>query len=235
MMHMGKLVLVRHGESRWNLCNRFTGWIDVPLSEKGIKEAEECAQHCKQYEYSAAFTSNLTRAQETLLIILSQQDRTGVFQHDHDPKYSTWIRGSNRCSGSDIPVFASSALNERYYGALQGMEKGSAEKKYGKDKVQAWRRGYTNRPPRGESLEEAHARMHPYLVKKILPRVRRGENILVTAHGNTLRAAIKHLEGISDEQIALVDLPEAKPLIYEYRKGRFVRIEGEYKLDRPLR
>jgi 2,3-bisphosphoglycerate-dependent phosphoglycerate mutase len=115
------------------------------------------------------------------------------------------------------------------------MEKGSAEKKYGKDKVQAWRRGYTNRPPRGESLEEAHARMHPYLVKKILPRVRRGENILVTAHGNTLRAAIKHLEGISDEQIALVDLPEAKPLIYEYRKGRFVRIEGEYKLDRPLR
>lgn len=235
MMYMGKLVLVRHGESRWNLCNRFTGWIDVPLSEKGIKEAEECAQHCRQYAYAAAFTSNLTRAQETLLIILSQQDRTGVFQHDHDPKYSTWIRGSNRCSGSDIPVFASSALNERYYGALQGMEKGSAERKYGKEKVQAWRRGYTNRPPRGESLEEAHARMHPYLVKKILPRVRRGENILVTAHGNTLRAAIKHLEGISDEQIALVDLPEAKPLIYEYRKGRFVRIEGEYKLDRPLR
>ena len=232
---MGILVLVRHGESRWNLCNRFTGWVDVPLSEKGIKEAEQCAEHCKHYKYSAAFTSRLTRAQETLLIILSKQNRTGVFQHEADARYSKWIKGSNRGSGSDIPVFASSALNERYYGLLQGLEKGAAEKKYGKEQVRSWRRGYTNRPPRGETLEEAHARMHPYLVKEILSRVRKGENVLVTAHGNTLRAAIKHLEGISDEQIALVDLPEAKPLIYEYRRGRFVRIEGEYKLDRPLR
>jgi 2,3-bisphosphoglycerate-dependent phosphoglycerate mutase len=232
---MGKLVLVRHGESRWNLCNRFTGWIDVPLSEKGIKEAEACAVHCKKYEYSAAFTSNLTRAQETLLIILSQQERTGVFQHDHDLRYSRWIRDSNRCSGSDIPVFASAALNERHYGALQGMEKGAAEKKYGKEKVRAWRRGYTDKPPRGESLEEAHARMHPHLMKKILPRVKRGENIIVTAHGNTLRAAIKHLEVISDQDISYIDLPEAKPLIYEFRRGSFVRIEGEYHMNRPLR
>lgn len=232
---MGKLVLVRHGESRWNLCNRFTGWIDVPLSEKGIKEAEECAVHCKKYAYTTAFTSNLTRAQETLLIILSQQDRTGVFQHDHDPKYSNWIHGSNRCSGDDIPVFSSSTLNERYYGALQGMEKGTAEKKYGKEKILAWRRGYTDRPPRGESLEAAHARMHPFLVKNILPKVKKGENVIVVAHGNTLRAAIKHLEGVSDDQITHIDLPQAKPLVYEFKKGRFVRIEGEYQLDRPLR
>lgn len=232
---MGILVLVRHGESRWNLCNRFTGWIDVPLSEKGIKEAEECAVHCKKYEYSAAFTSNLTRAQETLLIILSQQNKTGVFQHDHDPKYSNWLRGSNRCSGDDIPVFPSAALNERYYGSLQGMDKDAAEKKYGKEKILAWRRGYSDRPPRGESLEEAHARMHPFLVKKILPKVRKGENVIVTAHGNTLRAAIKHLEEISDDQITHIDLPQAKPLVYEFNRGRFTRIEGEYQLDRPLR
>ena len=232
---MGILTLVRHGESRWNQCNRFQGWIDVPLSEKGIEEAKRCAEHCKRYQYTATFTSNLTRAQETLLIILSKQDRVGIFQHEDDKRYSKWIRGSNHCGGSDTPVFASAALNERYYGLLQGMEKSVAEKKYGKDKVLAWRRGYTDRPPQGESLEEAHDRMHPYLVKKILPRVRRGENILVTAHGNTLRAAIKHLERISDDQITHIDLPEAKPLVYEYRKGQFVRIEGEYQLDRPLR
>ncbi len=232
---MGMLILVRHGESRWNLSNRFTGWVDVPLSEKGIREAERCAIHCKRYEYSAAFTSNLTRAQETLLIILSKQERTGVFQHEDDPRYSRWIRGSNYSDHNDIPIFASTALNERYYGALQGMEKDAAEQKYGKKKVLAWRRGYTDKPPRGESLEEAHARMHPYLMKKILPRVKRGENILVTAHGNTLRAAIKHLEGISEDQIAFVDLPQAKPLVYKFRHGRFERIEGEYHLDRPLR
>lgn len=234
-MRMGILVLVRHGESRWNLCNRFTGWIDVPLSEKGIKEAERCAAHCKRYEYSAAFTSKLTRAQETLLIILSQQGKTGVFQHDDDPRYSRRISGSNRCGGGDIPIFSSAALNERYYGALQGMEKTAAERKFGKEKVRAWRRGYTDRPPNGESLEEAHARMHPYLVKKILPRVRRGENILVTAHGNTLRAAIKHLEKISDQEISYIDLPATRPLVYEYRNGGFVRIAGEYQMDRPLR
>lgn len=232
---MSVLVLVRHGESRWNLSNRFTGWVDVPLSEKGIDEAERCAVHCKRFEYSAAFTSTLTRAQETLLIILSKQNRTGIFQHADDLRYVKWIRSSNRRNGNDIPVFASSALNERYYGTLQGMEKHAAEKKYGKDKVSNWRRGYTDRPPNGESLEEAHARMHPYLIRNILSRVRRRENILLTAHGNTLRAAIKHLEGISDENIASVDLPEAKPLVYEYGQGKFKRVEGEYRLNRPLR
>ncbi|MBI5654126.1 histidine phosphatase family protein [Candidatus Uhrbacteria bacterium] len=232
---MGKLVLVRHGESRWNLSNRFTGWIDIPLSENGIKEAGRCAVHCKDFDYSAAYTSTLTRAQETLLIILSGQARTGIFQHADDTRYSGWIRNSNRRVGDDIPIFSSSALNERYYGMLQGMDKTAAERKYGKDKVKAWRRGYADKPPHGESLEEAHARMHPYLVRNILPKVRRGETVLVTAHGNTLRAAIKHLEGISDQDISYVDLPEAKPLVYEYSRGRYQRIEGEYGFDRPLR
>ncbi len=232
---MGTLVLVRHGESRWNLGNRFTGWIDVPLSEGGIKEAGLCAVHCKRFEYAAAYTSNLARAQETLLIILSKQKRTGIFQHGRDPRYSRWIHESNRYNKNEIPIFASETLNERYYGTLQGMDKSAAEKKFGKEKVHAWRRGYVDRPPRGESLKEAHARMHPYLVKKILPKVRHGLDILVAAHGNTLRAAIKHLEGISDQDISFVDLPEAKPLVYEYGRGRFKRIEGEYGLDRPLR
>jgi 2,3-bisphosphoglycerate-dependent phosphoglycerate mutase len=232
---MGTLVLVRHGESRWNLDNRFTGWVDVPLSQNGIREAERVADFCQKFEYSAAFTSNLTRAQETLLIILARQDLTGVFQHSNDYRHPDWIRHSNQPSVRDIPVYVSAELNERYYGALQGLSKRVAEKKYGKDQVLAWRRGYEDRPPGGESLKETQARVQPYLTKHILPRVRLGESVIVAAHGNTLRAVIKNLEGISDEDIAYVDLPVARPLVYHYRRGKFVRVEGDYQLSRPLR
>lgn len=232
---MSLLVLVRHGESRWNQCNRFTGWVDVPLSENGVHEAELCARHCKQYDFSACFTSKLERAHSTAQIILSQQDRTGIFQHKNDPRYSHWIKRSNHCDGGDIPIFGTPLLNERYYGALQGMEKGEAERKYGKEKLLAWRRGFEERPPRGESLKDVYKRTHPLLTRSLLPRLKHGEDILLAGHGNTLRAIIKRIEGISDEDIAFVDLPEAKPIVYEYKKGAFTRVKGEYSLDRPLR
>lgn len=232
---MGTLVLVRHGESRWNLSNRFTGWVDVPLSENGIREAGRVAAHCRKFAYDTAFVSALSRAQETLLIILARQGRTGIFQRPENSRHAGWIRKSNVCGPDDLPVHVSDALNERYYGELQGMEKRAAEKKYGEKKVLAWRRGYAARPPGGESLEETHARVHPYLVRKILPRVRRGEDILVVAHGNTLRAIIKHLEGVSDDDIAFIDLPEAMPLAYRHRHGRFTHVEGDYRFNRPLR
>lgn len=232
---MGSLILVRHGESRWNLDNRFTGWVDVPLSEEGIREAQACAMHCKKYDYTSAFTSMLSRAQATLLVILSQQNRTGIFQHPDDSQYAKWIRASNRHNGDGIPVYMDHRLNERYYGALQGMEKDTAEKKFGTEQVITWRRGYLEQPPGGESLKDAHERMHPYLVRAILPRVRKGENVLLVAHGNTLRAAIKHIEEISEEDIAFIDLPKAKPIVYGYRAGKYTRIGGEYTFKRPLR
>jgi len=232
---MAVLVLVRHGESRWNLSNRFTGWVDVPLSLNGVREAQACAKHCAKYDYDAAFTSKLQRAQSTISIILTRQNRTGIFQHEGNGKHYRWSCESNKCLPDDIPIYDSESLNERYYGVLQGMDKKAAEEKYGIEKLFKWRRGYKDRPPKGESLEDAHARMHPYLVRNILPKVRKGGNILLTAHGNTLRAAIKHLEGISDHDIARIDLPEAEPLVYEFRRGGFKRIEGEYRLDRPLR
>ncbi len=231
---MGYLVLVRHGESRWNLTNRFTGWVDVPLSEKGIREAERVAAHCRKYAYAAAYTSDLSRAQETLLIILAGQNKTAVFQHDPVPGYEAWIKRSNLRDG-DIPVFATVALNERYYGDLQGMNKRDTEKIYGLNQVLAWRRGYDDRPPGGETLAETHGRALSYLQKRVLPRVRRGEDILVVAHGNTLRGVIMQLEGISAKDIASVDLPEARPLTYKYFRGRFRRVEGKYRLGRPLR
>lgn len=232
---MSKLVLVRHGESFWNQSNKFTGWADVPLTVNGIKEAQQLAVHCQQFKYSAAFTSELIRAQATLLIILSKQLQTGIFQHVTDTPHSEWLTHSNQFGENEIPIFTNSALNERYYGELQGMNKLEAEAKYGKEQVIKWRRHYKSIPPDGESLEEAHSRMHNYFVEHILSRVINGETILVTAHGNTLRAAIKHLEELSDNDIAKVNLPEAKPLVYEYMDGKFIRIEGDYDLARPLR
>jgi 2,3-bisphosphoglycerate-dependent phosphoglycerate mutase len=233
---MGHLVLVRHGESRWNQCNKFTGWIDVPLSENGIREAQACAKHCKKYKYTSAFTSKLERAHLTLFIILASQDRTGIVQHEHDASYYRWTKRSNACGVDDLPVFESKALNERYYGALQGMEKGEAERKYGAEKLLSWRRGFHARPPGGgESLEDTFKRVQPYFLRHVLPRVKKSEDVLFVGHGNALRAAIKHIENISDDEITFIDLPKATPIIYEYRRGKFHRIEGEYTFRRPLR
>jgi 2,3-bisphosphoglycerate-dependent phosphoglycerate mutase len=232
---MGKLILVRHGESFWNLSNKFTGWADVPLTETGIHEAQEVAIHCQQFKYTVAFTSELIRAQATLLIILAKQTQTGIFQHVTDDLDSEWLTRSNQCGMNEIPIYSNSALNERYYGDLQGMDKSSAEAKYGEKQIISWRRGYKDIPPNGESLEEAHLRMHNYFIDHILSRVIKGETVLVTAHGNTLRAAIKHLEDISDTDIAFVNLPQAKPLVYEYQDSSFKRTEGDYDLSRPFR
>lgn len=232
---MGTLVLVRHGESRWNVSGRFTGWVDVPLSEKGVHEAERCAEHCKEYDFDVAFTSALERAHATLLIILSRQNRTGIIQHEGDHPHYKWRCYSNKCDGKDIPVFESEALNERYYGLLQGMDKKEAVKIYGREKVFAWRRGYVAKPPRGESMKDAFERTWPYFEKKIMPRIRRGETVMIAGHGNTLRAMIKRLEKISDDAISRLDLPEAKPVAYDYHKGKWTRIEDGYTFDRPLR
>ncbi len=232
---MGALVLVRHGESKWNQCNRFTGWVDVPLSEKGIREAQDCAVHCKRFQFDSAFTSDLERARHTLLVILSLQGHTAIVQHPEDSRYRRWTRLSNRCGGNDIPVFTSSLLNERFYGVLQGMEKGHAERRFGKEKVFRWRRGFTDRPPSGETLQETFKRVYPYFVRSILPRVQRGETVFLAGHGNTLRGIVKYFEGISNEDVAFLDLPHGHPLVYTYKRGRFARTEGNVKFDRPLR
>lgn len=227
---MGTLVLVRHGESRWNLSNRFSGWVDVPLSENGVLEAQRCAKHCEGYTFSLAYTSALSRAQSTLFIILSQQDRTAIVQHPEDARYR--YKDGNR---ADIPVEVSQTLNERHYGLLQGLNKKAAERVYGKDRVICWRRGYHDRPPKGESLHDTYNRVLPFFLKVIVPRLRRGHTILVASHGNTLRSLIKYIDQISDEGIACVDLPEARPIVYKYAHGKYRHIEGDYTFRRPLR
>ncbi len=234
-MSMGTLVMIRHGESRWNLDNRFSGWVDVPLSANGIEEAEHCSSHCEKFEFDMGFTSNLERAQSTILIVLSKQDRTGIFQHKGESPFYHWTCYSNRCAIDDIPIYIDERLNERYYGALQGLDKREAEKKYGEERVLRWRRGYADRPPRGESLEDTFHRVIPYFTRSILPHLKKGKTILLAAHGNTLRAIIKHLEGTSDDAIAFVDLPKAKPIVYQWKNGSFKHLSGDFSTNRPLR
>jgi 2,3-bisphosphoglycerate-dependent phosphoglycerate mutase len=218
---MKKLVLVRHGQSIWNKDNRFTGWIDVGLSEKGIGEAVEAARLLKRegYGFDAAYTSVLKRAIKTLWIILEEMDLM-------------WI-----------PVHRSWRLNERHYGALQGLDKSETTRRHGEDQVLQWRRGYAVRPPAlsmdddrspirdpryahlrreerplTESLKDTVARFLPYWNETIAPAIRDGRRVLIAAHGNSLRALVKHLDGISDDDIVGLNIPTGIPLVYELKE-----------------
>lgn len=217
---MSVLVLVRHGESRWNLENRFAGWVDVPLSEKGIKEAIDCAKDLQSFDFDVAFTSKLTRAQTTLFIILSRQKKTGIFLHD-DGKGDEWSHHPMRVDESEMPVYSSENLNERYYGKLQGQNKQQAREMYGEEQVFIWRRSFDVAPPGGESLKDTYERTIPYFKDKILPLLEMDKNVIVVAHGNSLRSVVKYIEGISDEDIPKFELNTGEPVIYDHKKGRF--------------
>ncbi|MHB8422306.1 MAG: 2,3-bisphosphoglycerate-dependent phosphoglycerate mutase [Leptospirales bacterium] len=189
---IGKLVLVRHGQSQWNLENRFTGWVDVDLTDLGREEALKAGSHLAGIPFSSGFTSFLKRAQETMRLI---QESGGL---------------------QSLPVFRSSALNERHYGDLQGLDKDETAKKYGVEQVHIWRRSYDISPPGGESLKTTAERVLPYFEGEILPSLLRGENCLVVAHGNSLRAIVMFLERLTPKEIIEVNIPTAVPLYYEF-------------------
>jgi 2,3-bisphosphoglycerate-dependent phosphoglycerate mutase len=189
---MTHLVLLRHGESQWNLENRFTGWVDVPLSEKGIKEAREAGEKLKGYAFDRAFTSVLKRANDTLRIVLEIIGQTG------------------------IPIERDQALNERHYGDLQGLNKAETAQKYGDAQVKLWRRSYDVQPPNGESLKDTAARVLPYWEKKIAPCLAKHEHILIAAHGNSLRSLVMHLDRLTQQQVLELNIPTGVPLLYEF-------------------
>ncbi len=188
---MAKLVLLRHGESQWNLENRFTGWTDVPLSKKGEEEAREAGKKLKQFRFHKAFTSVLKRAIDTLTIAM---ETAGI---------------------KDIPIEKDKALNERHYGDLQGLNKAETAKKYGEEQVHLWRRGYDVRPPGGESLKETAERVLPYYHEKVEPELQAGHDVLVVAHGNSLRALVMYLDKMDKEEVLQLNIPTGVPLVYE--------------------
>lgn len=217
--NMTYLVLIRHGESKWNLENKFTGWVDVPLSEKGIKEAQRAAEKLKKINFDEAYTSKLIRAQQTLTIILSKQKKIGIKKQETEQR-KKW---SNHPKQEHIKIIEAQELNERYYGELQGLNKEETKKKYGEEQVFKWRRSYDIRPPKGESLKDVYKRATPYFKKKIIQALKKQKDVLIAAHGNSLRAIIKHIEKIPDKEIAQLELETGKPIIYKYEKGKLIK------------
>ncbi len=188
---MSQLVIIRHGQSQWNLENRFTGWVDVPLSAKGEAEATAAGDKLKGFVFDEAFTSALQRAQNTLALAMKQAGHR------------------------DIPVTKHEALNERMYGELQGLDKADTAAKYGDEQVHIWRRSYNIAPPGGESLKDTAARVIPYFEKEIEPKLKAGKNIIIAAHGNSLRALVMHLEKMTPEEILKFEIPTGQPRLYE--------------------
>lgn len=230
---MNYLVLIRHGESRWNLEQRFSGWVDVPLTNKGIEEANACAEKLKNLEVDVAFTSNLERAHSTLSLVLAQQYYNGYFVH-HEDEYHAHRYLPRDIDKEDIPIYSSTHLNERYYGDLQGIRKKLARERYGEEQVFEWRRSYNGVPPGGESLAQTYERVIPYFDKQIMDQVRMEKNVLVSAHGNTLRCVVKYIEGITEEKIPYLELNTGKVIIYKYENGFLNRISDDFTFDRPI-
>ncbi len=190
-MNPTTLVIVRHGQSEWNMENRFTGWQDIDLTEHGREEALEAARKLKDEHFDIAYTSMLRRAQHTLTIIM------------------------DACSFK-LPVVKDKALDERCYGDLEGLNKADTAIKYGEEQVLIWRRSYDIAPPGGECLRDTADRVIPYFESKIAPKLKDGKNVLIVAHGNSLRSLMMHLEKLSPEQIIQTELPTGVPRKYVF-------------------
>lgn len=230
---MGNLILVRHGEPGLKPEDRLAGWVDVPLSRKGIEEALECAAGLENYEIDLAFTSNLIRAQETLFIILSEQKKTGILIHEKEDKENQgkyeWYSYPESLGKELIPIYTTAALNERYYGKLQGKKKEKMEEKYGAEKLASWRWNFEPGPPEGESLKAVYKRAVPYFEQNILPAIKKGKNVLICAHQSSLRALVKYIEEVSDEDIREVKFSTSEIAIYRFFEDRLVRENSEMK------
>ena len=193
---MARLILVRHGQSVWNASNRFTGWTDVGLSEQGVEEAEDAGRQLADIRIDIVHTSDLVRAQRTAEIITRH----------------------NKASGN-VPTKYDWRLNERHYGALQGLNKAETAEKHGAEQVHIWRRSFDVAPPDGESLEMTAERTIPYFTEEIVPDLVSGKNVLVSAHGNSLRSIVMHIDGISPDDIVSLEIPTGEAILYSYEEG----------------
>jgi 2,3-bisphosphoglycerate-dependent phosphoglycerate mutase len=233
---MARLVLIRHGESTWNAENRFTGWVDVPLSPSGRDAVREAARRMSEYGIvvDVCFTSRLMRAIETAVICLTEADgicagRSPVLQHEsEDPDWRGWdhYKGDDE---QEVPVFMCRALDERRYGSLQGLDKHWTVDLVGRETVRRWRHSYAARPPGGESLADTAARTIPFLEGPVMRHLCSGKNALVSAHRNSLRSLIMKLDQLDEQDIAGLDLPTAVPVVYEI--DAHGRVTGRTRLE----
>jgi len=216
---VSRLILVRHGESQWNLENRFTGWVDVPLSKKGIEESISAGKKLKDVEFDTMYVSHMLRAIQTLhyILIESNSKRTPIIYHE-EKRIHDWEHHTSDPK-TEIPIYMSVDLAERYYGDLQGLNKQKTREKHGDEQVHLWRRSYDVKPPGGESLKNTCERTTPYFKKHILKVLQEDKTVLVSAHGNSLRAITMYIENVSEREIPNVEIPTGVPIVYTFDKN----------------
>lgn len=220
------LILIRHGESLWNEKNLFTGCVDVPLTSKGVEEAIEAGKRISNIPVDMIYTSALIRAQMTAMLAMTQHRRRKVpiIMHNESEQAKLWSEiYSEETVKQSIPVVTAWQLNERMYGELQGLNKQETALKYGKDKVHEWRRSYDIPPPNGESLEMCAERAVAYFREHIEPQLQSGKNIMIAAHGNSLRSIIMYLDALTSQEVISLELSTGIPLLYIFKEGKFMR------------
>jgi 2,3-bisphosphoglycerate-dependent phosphoglycerate mutase len=224
---MTKLILLRHGQSAWNEQNLFTGWVDIPLSDLGIQESIRAGKKIRDLPIDIIYTSTLVRSHMTLAHVMLQHAsrRVPVFLHPGQGNLEKWgTIYSEETRTKTVPVHSAWELNERMYGELQGLNKDEMRKKFGAEQVQIWRRSFDVAPPGGESLAMTTARAWPYFKKTILPHLIRGENVLIAAHGNSLRGIMMQLDHLTKEEVVKLELPTGEPILYQFEGERYERI-----------
>ena len=217
---------MRHGQSTWNLKNLFTGWVDIPITEKGIQESIDGGKKISHLPIDVIFTSTLIRCHisVTLSMLQHKSKKTPVFQHEGDGKLEKWSQIHSEATKKEIiPVFTAWELNERYYGDLQGLNKEETAKKYGAEQVHIWRRSFDIAPPGGESLAMTAERTLPYFQKKIIPCLEKGQNVFICAHGNSLRSIIMHLDKLTKEEVVNLELATGDPFVYTFDRGSWTK------------
>lgn len=214
---MAKLILIRHGQSLWNKLNIFTGWVDIPLSEKGIEEALKAGEDLQEEKIDRIYVSTLSRALMTGMLVMAKNkvSLTPRVVHPGENLHN------DRIEEVTTPVIRSEAINERMYGTLQGCNKDEVKQEHGEEQFKLWRRSYATPPPEGESLKMTGERTIPYFEKEIKPHLLEGKTVMVSAHGNSLRALIMHLDGLSEEEVCSLELPTGQPIIYSVEGGEF--------------
>ena len=215
---MGKLILLRHGQSEWNKKNVFTGWIDISLSPKGIEEALIAGDKIKAIPIDLIYTSTLIRASMTALLAMTKHESKKIPAIVHDSPWYQLPEGLDL-----IPTIIAEELNERMYGDLQGKNKQMIKEQFGEEQFIKWRRSYAIAPPNGESLKMTAERVLPYFDNQIMPKLKEGKNILIAAHGNSLRSIVMELDSLSEQEVVSLEIPTGEPIVYTYENGTFIK------------